>query len=71
MSADNQVIAINRVADALFTQAKAMSKQVKVAERQCELAEVMLQVQIQNLATSKALEQKLTTSDLSGLQDDA
>ncbi len=69
MSGSNTDIAINRVADALFTQAKAMSKQVKVAERQCELAEVMLQVQMQNLATSKALEQKLTESDLTRLQD--
>lgn len=59
---DKTDTAINRVADALFTQAKAMSKQVKVAERQCELAEVMLQVQMQNLATSQALEKQLTAN---------
>lgn len=70
MSASNTSVAINRIADALFTQAKAMSKQVKVAERQCELAEVMLQVQMQNLATSKALEQKLTGANLKNLQGD-
>ena len=70
MAGQSTIMAINRVADALFTQAKAMSKQVKVAERQCELAEVMLQVQMQNLATSKALEQKLVGADLTRLQDD-
>ena len=70
MTGSLEVTALNRIADALFTQAKAMSKQVKVAERQCELAEVMLQVQMQNLATSKALEEKLVGADLTRLQDD-
>ncbi len=58
----NVVPAINRVADALFAQSKAMSRQVKVAERQLAIAQVMLELQAQNLATSKALEESLTAN---------
>lgn len=59
--AADQTAALNRIADALFTQAKAMSRQVKVAEAQLELTQTMLIIQQQNLATSKALEQSLTS----------
>ena len=54
-------LALNRIADALFAQSKAMSRQVKVAEKQVEIATVMLKLQQQNLATSKALEESLTS----------
>ncbi len=53
-------IALNRIADALFAQSKALSRQVKVAERSLDIAQVMLELQQQNLATSRALERSLT-----------
>jgi hypothetical protein len=53
MAADPVAVALNRVADALFTQAKTQRLQLKVAERMCALQE-------QNLATTKALEEALT-----------
>ena len=56
----NIPISLNRIADALFAQSKAMSRQVKVAERQLDIATVMLELQQQNLATSRALEESLT-----------
>ena len=59
MTDPNIPISLNRIADALFAQSKALSRQVKVAERQLCVAEVMLELQQQNLATSRALEQSL------------
>ena len=52
--------ALNRIADALFTQAKVQRLQVRVAERQCKVAESMAEMQKANLATTKALESALT-----------
>ena len=46
--------ALNRIADASFTQAKVSRQQLKVAERMCEMQET-------NLATTKALEQALAS----------
>jgi len=45
--------ALNRIADASFTQAKVSRQQLKVAERMCDMQE-------SNLATTKALEATLT-----------
>ena len=44
--------ALNRIADASFTQAKVSRQQLKVAERMCEMQEA-------NLATTRALESAL------------
>ncbi len=51
--------ALNRVADALFAQAKSHARQVKVAERQVALQESLLQMQAANLAVTRRLEQAL------------
>jgi len=59
MDTDDRTQAINRVADALFQQAKAMRVQAKAAERSADVAEQMLAMQMQNLATTRALEETL------------
>ena len=67
----NLVAAVNRIADALFQQAKAGRAQVKVSEQ-------MLDAQKANLAVTKALEEQLTAKTsadsaitrLAGWEDD-
>ena len=54
--------ALNRIADAQFTQAKVTRLQVRVAERQCAVAETMCDLQQVNLATTKALEATLNAN---------
>jgi hypothetical protein len=51
--------ALNRIADALFQQAKAYRAQVKVAEKQLLVAEAMKEMQEANLAVTKHLEAEL------------
>jgi hypothetical protein len=51
--------ALNRIADALFQQAKAYRAQVKVAEKQLAVAEAMKEMQEANLAVTKHLEAEL------------
>ena len=51
--------ALNRVADALFQQAKAYRAHVKVAEAQLAVAEDMREMQKANLAVTKHLESEL------------
>ena len=60
MSTDKkQTDAINRVADALFAQAKEQRRQTTLQERAVTVSEAMLVMQRANLAVSQALEQKL------------
>lgn len=56
---EDQVAAINRVADALFQVAKAQRLQVKVQERQCGFAEQMVALQKANLSVTRQLEAEL------------
>ncbi len=51
--------ALNRIADALFQQAKATAKQNKLMERQIECTERMEEMQKANLAVTKHLEATL------------
>ena len=51
--------AANRVADALFTIAKAQKAGVKAQEGLLETQREMLEMQRQNMATTKALEHAL------------
>lgn len=51
--------ALNRVADALFQQAKSHARQVKVSERQVAIQESLLDMQQANLAVTRQLEAKL------------
>ncbi len=51
--------ALNRVADALFVQAKSHARQVKVAERQVALQERLMEMQAANLAVTRRLEEVL------------
>ena len=60
MSEGNPVAeALNRIADALFQQAKAHRAQVKLQERQVAIAEEMRDMQKANLAVTKYLEAEL------------
>ena len=54
-----EVEALNRIADALFQQAKALRSNTKVFERQATCSEKMLEMQKANLAVTKLLEAKL------------
>ena len=51
--------ALNRIADALFAQAKAQREGVKVSERQAAVQEEMCDLQKANLAVTMQLEQQL------------
>ena len=53
------VDALNRIADALFAQAKAQRENVKLTERQVAVQEELLALQHVNLHVTKVLEQKL------------
>ena len=52
--------ALNRIADALFQQAKVSVRQLRVSERQAAIQEQMLELQQANLAVTKQLEAALT-----------
>ena len=52
--------ALNRIADALFQQAKVYGRQLKVSERQAAIQEQFLELQQANLAVTKQLEAALT-----------
>ena len=54
-----ETCALNRIADALFAQAKAMRNQTDLQTRAVAVSEAMLEMQKINLAVSRALEQKL------------
>lgn len=51
--------ALNRIADALFTQAKSQRKQVEVAERHVQIAEYMLKAQEASMSVTRQLEKRL------------
>ena len=51
--------AINRVADALFTQAKAFKQSAKAQEESCEIQRELLCMQKANLAVTLQLEEAL------------
>jgi hypothetical protein len=57
--ADNTALALNRVADALFQQAKSTKRIAQAAERQADVAEAMLEVQLTNMRVTAALEQQM------------
>lgn len=52
-------LAINRVADALFQQAKVQGRQLKLQERQVAVQEELLELQAVNLSVTRQLEAKL------------
>ena len=51
--------ALNRIADALFQQAKVSGRQLRVSERQAAIQEQFLELQQANLAVTKQLEAAL------------
>lgn len=51
--------ALNRVADALFQQAKNTKRLAQAAERQADVSEAMLEIQLTNLRVTKALEEQM------------
>ena len=53
--------AMNRIADALFQQAKAVQRQAKAAEKSVLLSERLLALQEANLAVTKHLEATLAS----------
>lgn len=59
MATKDMITAVNRVADALFQQAKAHSRHNKLLERQVACNEEMLTMQRANLAVTQHLEAQL------------
>lgn len=59
MATKDMIAAVNRVADALFQQAKAQSRHNKLLERQVACNEEMLTMQRANLAVTQHLEAQL------------
>ncbi len=51
--------ALNRIADALFTQAKAYRRQADTAAEHVKIAREMFDIQTANLAVTKQLEERL------------
>lgn len=63
MSAEDPMVrAVNRVADALFQQAKNTLKLAKAQERAIEIQEEALELHRQQASTSAALEHALTNA---------
>jgi hypothetical protein len=60
MSSDPMVVAVNRLADSQFEQAKALRRTAKAAERGVAVSEQMLEMQSANLAVTALLEARLT-----------
>ena len=59
MSSELVAAALNRVADALFQQSKALKKSADASTKACELSQELVDMQKANLAVTKQLETAL------------